>query len=105
MAGDGLVTPGIIRGRVGRPIPLFLSTAAGRARRQEMIGGRNPLAKVTREIRLTLLPIEWSTKYPKIYILRWIAVGSAVAALTGHLPLGRLQPFCKAGRGGKPAPP
>jgi hypothetical protein len=44
--------------------------------------------------------MEWKTKYPKIYILRWIAVGSVVAALTGNLPLSRLNPFGKAGRVG-----
>jgi hypothetical protein len=63
-----------------------------------MIGGQNPLAKVMRELRLTLFPIEWATKYPRIYILRWIAVGSVVAALTGNLPLNRLNPFGKGGR-------
>jgi hypothetical protein len=65
-----------------------------------MIGGKNPLARVMREIRLTLFPMEWSSKYPKIYIIRWIAVGSVVAALTGNLPVNRLNPFGKGGRVG-----
>jgi hypothetical protein len=63
-----------------------------------MIGGKNPLARVMREVRLTIFPMEWTSKYPKIYVLRWIAVGSVVAALTGNLPFNRLNPFGKAGR-------
>src|SRR3989442_4068043 len=58
----------------------------------------NPLAKLIREARLTLLPITWAKKYPKIHLMRWAMVGTIVAALTGNIPLNRLNPFGPGGR-------
>jgi hypothetical protein len=58
----------------------------------------NPLARVIREIRLTILPIEWNRKYPKFYVTRWLVAGTIVAALTGNLPLSKMNPFAKNGR-------
>jgi hypothetical protein len=60
----------------------------------------NTLARIRREIRLTLLPITWKDKYPRIFFVRWIVVGSIVAVMTGNAQIGKLNPLGKAGRTG-----
>jgi len=55
--------------------------------------GGNPLAPLVRQIRLTLLPLEWKTKYPRFHMARWFAVGIIVASLTGNLPYTKLNPL------------
>jgi hypothetical protein len=64
-----------------------------------MIAG-SPFVRLRKEVRLTLLPITWGEKYPRIYIMRWIAVGTLVAILTGNAQIAKLNPFGKAGRAG-----
>ncbi len=54
-------------------------------------------AKARREVRLTAFPIEWKQKYPRVYIMRWIVVGTVVAVLTGNAQLGKLNPFGSSG--------
>ena len=55
------------------------------------------LAKTRKQVRITALPVEWKSKYPRFYVSRWIAVGAIVAVLTGNAPLGKLNPFGKSG--------
>ncbi|HEX9547030.1 MAG TPA: hypothetical protein VF942_06810 [Acidimicrobiales bacterium] len=64
-----------------------------------MIAG-SPFVKLRKEARLTILPITWGEKYPRIYIMRWIVVGTIVAVLTGNAQIGKLNPFGKGGRAG-----
>ncbi len=54
-------------------------------------------ARARREVRLTAFPIEWKQKYPRIHVMRWIVVGTVVAALTGNAQLGKLNPFGAGG--------
>jgi hypothetical protein len=64
-----------------------------------MIAG-SPFVRFRKEARLTLLPITWGEKYPRIYIMRWIVVGTIVAVLTGNAQIGKLNPLGKGGRAG-----
>lgn len=58
----------------------------------------NTFARIRRELRLTILPITWKDKYPRVYFVRWIVVGSIVAVLTGNAPIKKLNPLNKGGR-------
>ena len=52
----------------------------------------NTFARLRREVRLTLLPITWKDKYPRVYFVRWLVVGSTVAILTGNAQIAKLNP-------------
>ena len=64
-----------------------------------MIAG-SPFVRLRKEARLTILPITWGEKYPRIYIMRWILVGTIVAVLTGNAQVKKLNPFGPGGRAG-----
>jgi hypothetical protein len=55
------------------------------------------IAKARKQIRITAFPVEWKSKYPRIYVARWLAAGIVVAVLTGNAQLGKLNPFGSAG--------
>lgn len=58
---------------------------------------QDSLTKARKQIRLTAFPIEWKSKYPRVYVARWLAVGAVVAILTGNAPLSKLNPYSKGG--------